>query len=86
MSSFGSSSGGVRPFFRRIQRAVSRTCGYLSNSGRHSGRRRPHAGAAFAIAGILAGAADLTPFLAVAAVAFTAGLSWIEPARHYRHA
>ena len=50
--------------------------------------RRPDAGAALAIAGILAGAAvavglletypDLTPFLAVAAVAFTAGLSWSE--------
>jgi uncharacterized membrane protein YoaK (UPF0700 family) len=58
--------------------------------------RRPDAGAAFAIAGILAGAAaglglletapDFTPFLAVAAVAFTAGLSWIEPARQYRAA
>jgi uncharacterized membrane protein YoaK (UPF0700 family) len=50
--------------------------------------RRPDAGAAFAIAGIVAGAAlgvgllesvpDLTPFLAVSGVAFTAGLSWIE--------
>jgi hypothetical protein len=48
--------------------------------------RRPDAGAALAIAGIVAGAAagvgllvsvpDLTPFLAVAGVAFTAGLSW----------
>jgi uncharacterized membrane protein YoaK (UPF0700 family) len=53
--------------------------------------RRPDAGAAFAIAGILVGAAagvglletfpDLTPFLAVAGVGFTAGLSWIE---HHR--
>jgi uncharacterized membrane protein YoaK (UPF0700 family) len=50
--------------------------------------RRPDAGAAYAIAGILGGAAagvgllqaapDLTPFLAVAGVAFTAGLSWHE--------
>jgi drug/metabolite transporter (DMT)-like permease len=45
-------------------------------------RRRPDAGAALAIAGILAGVAllqsapDLTPFLAVAGVAFTAALSW----------
>jgi uncharacterized membrane protein YoaK (UPF0700 family) len=58
--------------------------------------RRPDVGAAFAIAGILAGAAagvglletvpDLTPFLAVAGVGFTAGLSWIEPAWHHRTA
>jgi uncharacterized membrane protein YoaK (UPF0700 family) len=51
-------------------------------------RRPPDAGAGFSILGILAGAAagvglletfpDLTPFLAVAAVAFTAALSWIE--------
>jgi uncharacterized membrane protein YoaK (UPF0700 family) len=50
--------------------------------------RRPDAGAAIAVTGILAGAAlgvglletvaDLTPFLAVAGVAFTAGLSWID--------
>jgi uncharacterized membrane protein YoaK (UPF0700 family) len=55
--------------------------------------RRPDTGAAFAIAGILAGAAaavvllqtvpELTPFLAVTGVAFTAGLSWIERARQY---
>jgi uncharacterized membrane protein YoaK (UPF0700 family) len=50
--------------------------------------RRPDDGAVFAIIGILVGAAagvgllesfpDLTPFPAVAGVAFAAGLSWIE--------
>jgi uncharacterized membrane protein YoaK (UPF0700 family) len=50
--------------------------------------RRPDTGAAVAIAGILLGAAagigllqtvpNLTPFLAVGGVAFTAGLSWSE--------
>ena len=55
--------------------------------------RRPDAGAAMAIAGILAGAAvgvglletaaDLAPLVAVVAVAVTAGLSWIE---HHRRA
>jgi uncharacterized membrane protein YoaK (UPF0700 family) len=53
--------------------------------------RNPDAGAGFAILGILAGSAagvglletfpDLTPFLAVAGVGFTAGLSWME---HHR--
>jgi uncharacterized membrane protein YoaK (UPF0700 family) len=55
--------------------------------------RRPDTGTAVAISGILAGAAagvgllqtvpDLTPFLALAGVAFTAGLSWHE---HHRSA
>jgi uncharacterized membrane protein YoaK (UPF0700 family) len=50
--------------------------------------RRPDPGAAFALFGILAGAAagvgllqtvpDLTPILGVAGVAFTAGLSWAK--------
>jgi uncharacterized membrane protein YoaK (UPF0700 family) len=50
--------------------------------------QRPDAGAALSIAGILVGAAvgvglletvaDLTPFLAVFGVVFTAGISWIE--------
>jgi uncharacterized membrane protein YoaK (UPF0700 family) len=53
--------------------------------------RRPDTGALFAITGILAGAAggvgllrtvpDLTPFLALAGVAFTAALSWNEHRR-----
>jgi uncharacterized membrane protein YoaK (UPF0700 family) len=53
--------------------------------------RRPDAGAAFAVAGILVGAAagvglletdpDLTPILAISGVAFTAGLAWTEDHR-----
>ena len=56
--------------------------------------RRPDAGAAFAIAGVVAGAAagtalldnapDLTPLLAVVGVAFTAAMSWNER-RHVVH-
>ena len=56
--------------------------------------RRPDAGAAFAIAGVVVGAAagaalldnapDLTPLLAVVGVAFTAAMSWNER-RHVVH-